>query len=718
MRKDEGLPEGAAGWSERGEWRGAGPGPAGAEPAVAGGAEAGTGPAPRRRQRFTAEEKRALVAEHEQSGLSVERFCTERGLVRAVFTRWRRELGLTSARRGGGARGARAPRRQFTADERRAAVEAFAKSGRTREEFARLWGCSVSSLDNWARRYAALGPKGLEPRPRGKCGPRPAARRVPEAVRAEIVAVQHEHPSFGLRKIRDFLARFREAQVSAGTVRNVLSEHGIAPKPSPARRPRPRVKPPRRFERARAGQLWQTDITSYVLARSGRRVYLTVYLDDASRYVVAWQLASQQRADLVIDPLLEGIARFGKPEEVLSDQGRQYFAWRGKSRFQKLLAREGIGHVVARARHPQTLGKCERLWKTVFEEFWERAKPVDLGDARERFAHWIAHYNHFRPHQGIGGAVPADRFFGAEDARRETLEAGLAARGADELALALEETRRQPVYLFGQIGSDSVSLHGEHGKLVIQTSDGKRRELGLEELGVTATGIQHGDDDHERDRQERGNPGIEPGDGPSQAAAQTHGPQADGVRAPGPTGAGGARAVEPSEPGGARASAPRVLPDARVLAREEVEASGRGGARRGAPAGVAVEPAGGVGHARGTSDAAAAAAQRGADRGDAAGGRSGAAAQGDPGAGDEARADRGLGAGAAHGAVGVGGSAAPERAGRAGRGEGGAPWTTTQADEASEVAGTAPRPADASARSFSAVRTVLGKWRRWRRRWK
>ena len=85
---------------------------------------------------------------------------------------------------------------------------------------------------------------------------------------------------------------------------------------------------------------------------------------------------------------MDGIERFGKPEEVLSDQGRQYFAWRGKSDFQRLLVREGIQHVVSRTHHPETLGKCERLWETVGVELWQRVQPQDLGEARERLGCW------------------------------------------------------------------------------------------------------------------------------------------------------------------------------------------------------------------------------------------------------------------------------------------------------------------------------------------
>lgn len=227
-------------------------------------------------------------------------------------------------------------------------------------------------------------------------------------------------------------------------------------------------------------QLWQSDITSMVLTRHSARVYLTVFLDDYSRYIVSWNLQLRQTTDLVVDALLRGIERFGKPEEVLTDQGRQYFAWRGKSDFEKLLRKQGVKHVVARSHHPQTVGKCERFWETVKEEFWERVKPQDLGNARERFQHFVNYYNHFRPHQGIGGMVPADRFFGVENELRKALERTYS---ENELKLALGEKPRTPVFLIGQIGDESISLHGEEGKLIINTQHGERKELEYEHFG-------------------------------------------------------------------------------------------------------------------------------------------------------------------------------------------------------------------------------------------
>ena len=264
-------------------------------------------------------------------------------------------------------------------------------------------------------------------------------------------------------------------------MKRTLDDAGIEPLPAPKPRPKPKKKAPRRFERAKAGQLWQSDITSFHLPRDSRRVYLTVFLDDHSRFIVAWTMACHQKSELVTEALFEGLGRFGRPDEILTDQGRQYYAWRGKSGFQKILIKEGIDHIVSRPHHPQTLGKCERLWQTVEREFWQRAQPVDLADARERFGHWVSHYNFFRPHQGADGLVPADRFFGAEDSVRAAIEARLS---QDEIGAAIDAKERTRMYLYGQIGDERIAMSGEQGRLVVHTPGGEERELSIESLGA------------------------------------------------------------------------------------------------------------------------------------------------------------------------------------------------------------------------------------------
>jgi transposase InsO family protein len=530
------------------------------------------------RPALTPAEQEALVRELESSGSSVPEFAAAHGLHASTLYTWRRRVRAGEpVRRSGWKKGGRG---NFDAEERRAALEAWAKSGMTALAFAKLWGVSPESLRGWRARYELGGPKALEPkklgRPRGD-----GLSQLPEPLQAEIVRTKRRFPDFGLKKVRDFLARFQGKRVSTGSVRRVLRSEGLHVPPGILRKKKRALV--RRFERSKPGELWQTDITSFVLTRSSVRVYLVVFLDDFSRYVVAWQLATQQKSALVCEALMEGIERFGKPEEVLSDQGRQYFAWRGKSGFQRLLAREGIRHVVARTHHPQTLGKCERLWETVGTELWERAQPQELSEARERLGHYFAHYNHFRPHQGIDGLVPADRFFGAEDALRRSLEARME---RDELGAALERAPRKGMYVFGQVGDQQLSLHGERGRIVLVTSEGVRKELALEDLGLPQKEKTHERSDDAIDHDHDG-----------AAAAHAARQETPGIPAAAADATLGARAVGDGEPGGEGARAPLVRGDPLDVAGPQDARSGGAGAGAAAAPDLAAQPDGARGYA-------------------------------------------------------------------------------------------------------------------------
>ena len=457
--------------------------------------------------------------------------------------------------------------KRYSPEERRQAVEAYQKAGLTQKAFAKQWGISAVTLGSWLRKHGEEGPQGLE---RMAAGPakRRGRRPLAPAVREEVVAVQRRFPDFGLKKVRHFLARFSGVRVSVASVRRIRKAEGMPAESIPAKRKR-KPGPPRRFERAKPGDLWQTDITYLNVPWSRGPLYLIAYLDDHSRYVVGHGLFTHQRADIAVDVFLEACARFGKPKELLSDQGRQYFAWRGKSAFQKMLAKEGVAHVVARAHHPMTVGKTERFWETLKRELWDRVHPKDLEEARARISHFIAHHNHQRPHQSLDGLVPADRFFGVASEVREAIEKEIS---RNELRIALGEAPRKPVYLVGQVDGMTVSMHGEQGRLVVQTPDGKRQEIEAKDLGAFPTQKETSHEQPKHQQQQSGSDGggdsDDEGDGAAAApggpcrgpagpdATGAHGAQAAQVRRADQDAAAGAGAVGVGEPGGADPGAP------------------------------------------------------------------------------------------------------------------------------------------------------------------
>jgi hypothetical protein len=132
--------------------------------------------------------------------------------------------------------------------------------------------------------------------------------------------------------------------------------------------------------------------------------------------------------------------------------------------------------VVAAPRRPQTLGKIERFWGTLWRECVESAVFLDLGDAQKRIGLFIDHYNFQRTHAGIEGLVPADRYFGAAAEVKQALQARVA---ANALTLARQGVPKAPLYLTGQVGGKPVSLHAEGERVILTGPEGARQEVDL-----------------------------------------------------------------------------------------------------------------------------------------------------------------------------------------------------------------------------------------------
>src|SRR5262245_38793870 len=290
----------------------------------------------------------------------------------------------------------------LTPEQRLLLLDTWRRSGLPAGDFAALVGVSKYTLYGWKKKFEEEGPAGLMDRPRG--GPR--GRRLPELTKRTILMLKESNPNWGCQRISNMLLRGPALPAGPGAVAHVLHEAGYQLQETPTR---PHADHVRSFERARPNQLWQTDLFTFVLKRQNRRVYLVAFLDDHSRFLVSFGLHASQSTALVLEVLRAGIAAYGAPEEVLTDNGSQYVTWRGESAFHKELKQRGIRQIVAAPRHPQTLGKIERFWGTLWRECVETAVFLDLADARARIGHFIDWYNFQRTHSGIDGLVqPTD----------------------------------------------------------------------------------------------------------------------------------------------------------------------------------------------------------------------------------------------------------------------------------------------------------------------
>jgi transposase InsO family protein len=232
-------------------------------------------------------------------------------------------------------------------------------------------------------------------------------RRTDPAIEAAVVALRHQHPTWGGRTLKVVLERTMERAPAAATITDILRRHGLL---DPARS---HPQATRTFCAAAPNALWQMDFMGHHPLRQGRVHPFTV-LDDHSRYALALEAcANQQRA--TVELLLTAVfRRFGLPEVILCDNGPPWgtAGQGGITALEAWLLQLGIDVWHGRPRHPQTQGKIERFHRTVGHACFPATRPpmATLAEAATTFAAMRQTYNHDRPHHALDMAVPASRY--------------------------------------------------------------------------------------------------------------------------------------------------------------------------------------------------------------------------------------------------------------------------------------------------------------------
>jgi len=344
-------------------------------------------------------------------------------------------------------------------------VQLYLEEGIGADLVAKELGLSGATVHDWAKRYKKYGEAGLR-HPCRKSG----KPKLPLAVKEKIAELKRSDPGQGSRRISQVLKRFFFLKASPETVRRELkASDGVHPKPKARRKPKP---PARRFEASVPNQMWQTDITYYPVL--GKMAYIIGFIDDHSRYITGLGLYRSQTSENVVETYRMATGAFGIPKEMLTDNGRQYASWRGMTKFQKELKKDHIHHIRSSPHHPMTLGKIERFWQTLKEEYLDRARFETFEEARDRLAYWVKYYNHKRPHQGLDGLVPADRFFSIQKEMKAAIERGVAANVEE---MALRGKPKEPFYLVGRIGDRSVVIETDQKRVSVML-DGQELKAG------------------------------------------------------------------------------------------------------------------------------------------------------------------------------------------------------------------------------------------------
>jgi transposase InsO family protein len=283
-------------------------------------------------------------------------------------------------------------------------------SGAPVTEVARRYGVSRQAVHLWLGKYHREGLAGLADHSHR---PHSQPRQLPGEVEALVCQLRGAHPRWGPRRLQFELGKAGVSPVpSRSTVYRVLVRHGLVA----ARKRKRRRQDYKRWQRDEPMQLWQLDITGSVFLADGSECKLISGIDDHSRFCVIAAVVRRATARAVCRAFITAMMTYGIPDEVLSDNGKQFTGRFGRPRpaevlFERICRRNGIRQRLTRPRSPTTTGKVERWHQTLQLDFLNDAGPfASAGAAQAAVDKWREEYNRSRPHQSLNMATPAEKF--------------------------------------------------------------------------------------------------------------------------------------------------------------------------------------------------------------------------------------------------------------------------------------------------------------------
>jgi len=278
-------------------------------------------------------------------------------------------------------------------------LDAFERR-RLRAQILESSGISGRTLRRYIQNYKEKGYKSLADIPRSDKG---SLRSMPEAAVDEAVKLRQELPSRSVRRIIEILEGeklVKPGGVSRTSLNRHLNQRGYGA--AQLRSEGKSEKPASRFGRKRRNDLFQADIKyGPKLAINGakRKTYLLTLIDDKTRMIMHAEFYANQRLPILEDCFRKALLKFGKPKEILVDNGKIFVSkW-----FRLACARLGIRHIAAKPYAAQTKGKCEKYYQRVDEFLREFSlEPVrTLSELNRKFAIYLDEGYTHAPHKSL-----------------------------------------------------------------------------------------------------------------------------------------------------------------------------------------------------------------------------------------------------------------------------------------------------------------------------
>ena len=338
------------------------------------------------------------------------------------------------------ARFARLPEKRrphFTPAQRFRLSETKNLLGWNAAQAARTWLVCPNTILNWER--------SADPQARtsgSTVKPTPPVRRAADVVRATIQTMARL--GFGGQ---DMIARVLARagwRVSARSVARYRKERPATPPSTPEPTQRRSTPVIARF----VHHTWMMDV-SVVRRLLGSEAHVAAVFDAFSRVPLALSVFEHRpQATDMARLLRSAVKMFSAPKYVITDVGGEFTG----TQFRKAVLRIGARQRFASADTLYATARPERFWRSLKHSAGLRllGLPLTQEDLERRLEAALTHYILYRPHEGLGGAVPAETLLGVEGLHTRAVEAPRGRRGDSPPAVpfsitALDEAGRFPI---------------------------------------------------------------------------------------------------------------------------------------------------------------------------------------------------------------------------------------------------------------------------------
>lgn len=277
-----------------------------------------------------------------------------------------------------------------------------AKAREIKSQICEQNGISDRTLRRYLAQYGNAGFGGLKPKGKGQ---KRSDDAVPPHILDQAILLRREVPARSVAqiiKILEWEGLIEPGQIKRSTLQEKLSDRGYSTRQMKMYTDSGTAA--RRFQQKYRNRLWHSDIKFGPFLPIGpngikKQVYLVTFIDDATRFVLHGEFYPTLDQVIVEDCFRQAIQKYGVPESVYFDNGKQYRTkWMNRA-----CSKMGIRLLYAKPYSPEATGKVERFNRVVDSFFSEAAleKPQTLDKLNQLFWVWLDECYQIKPHSGL-----------------------------------------------------------------------------------------------------------------------------------------------------------------------------------------------------------------------------------------------------------------------------------------------------------------------------